>query len=131
MSPVIEWRAHYRRRLRGGTVMVMTTNPPLRPGGIRVRGLSKSYGSVRAVQDVDLDIAPGETVALLGPNGAGKSTTIDVLLGLGRPDRGQVEIFGMRPEEATQAGAVTAMLQGGALIRDLSVRELVTLQAAL
>src|SRR4051812_9129457 len=122
MSRMNEWRPHHRTRLRRRSVGLLTTNPPPPPGGIRARGPSKSYGSVRAVQDVDLDIAPGETVALLGPNGAGKSTTIDVLLGLGRPDRGQVEIFGMRPEEATQAGAVAAMLQGGALIRDLSVR---------
>src|SRR3954466_3372134 len=131
MSPVIRWRPHYRPGRGGRSMELMTTTPPPPPGGGPVRGLCKSYGTVRAVQGIDLDIAPGETVALLGPNGAGKSTTIDVLLGLGRPDRGDVEIFGMRPEAATHAGIVAAMLQGGALIRDLSVRELVTLQASL
>jgi ABC-2 type transport system ATP-binding protein len=52
--------------------------------GIALRGLTKSFGPVKAVRDVNIDIAPGETVALLGPNGAGKSTTIDLLLGLAR-----------------------------------------------
>jgi ABC-2 type transport system ATP-binding protein len=93
--------------------------------------LVKSYGAVQAVRGVDIDIAPGETVALLGPNGAGKSTTIDMLLGLARPDRGRVSLFGMSPAEAVKAGVVGAMLQTGAVIRDLSVRELVTMVAAL
>src|SRR5690348_14770771 len=50
--------------------------------GIELRGLTKSYGEIRAVRGIDATIARGETVALLGPNGAGKSTTLDVLLGL-------------------------------------------------
>ena len=65
------------------------------PAGIRTVGLTKSYGSVQAVCGIDLEIAPGETVALLGPNGAGKTTTIDMILGLTRPDGGTVSVFGM------------------------------------
>jgi ABC-2 type transport system ATP-binding protein len=103
--------------------------------GIDARGLAKTFatraGPVRAVERVDLAIAPGETVALLGPNGAGKSTTIDLLLGLTRPDRGEVSLFGMAPSAAVAAGCVAAMLQSGGLLRDLSVRELVTMVAAL
>ena len=76
-------------------------------------------------------IAPGETVALLGPNGAGKSTTIEMLLGLTTPDRGTVSLFGLSPAEAVQAGTIGAMLKTGALIRDLSVRELVTMVASM
>jgi len=83
------------------------------------------------VRGVDLCLAPGETVALLGPNGAGKSTTIDLLLGLGRPDEGTVTLFGQAPTAAVAAGRVAAMLQTGELIRDLSVRELVQMMAAL
>jgi ABC-2 type transport system ATP-binding protein len=94
-------------------------------------GLVKSYGSVRAVQGVDLTIRPGETVALLGPNGAGKSTTIDVLLGLLRPDAGTVSLFDRTPEEAIRSGMVGAMLQTGSLLRDLTVRELVAMMASL
>ncbi len=86
---------------------------------------------MRAVRGIDLSIAPGETVALLGPNGAGKSTTIDMLLGLTPADSGEVSLFGRSPREAVAAGVVGAMLQSGALIRDLSVRELVGLMASL
>jgi ABC-2 type transport system ATP-binding protein len=100
-------------------------------GGIVLSRLSKSYGDVRAVDSIDLTIAPGETVALLGPNGAGKSTTIDMLLGLTRPDAGSVSLFGMSPSAAVAAGAVGAMLQTGSLIPFLSVRELVTMVASI
>ncbi len=103
--------------------------------GIELCGLAKTFtsprGPVHAVRGIDVSIAPGETVALLGPNGAGKSTTIDMLLGLTRPDRGAVSIFGRPPAQAIADGAVGAMLQTGALIRDLSVRELVTMVASL
>jgi len=103
----------------------------LAPGaGIVLSRLSKSYGGVRAVRSVDLAIAPGETVALLGPNGAGKTTTIEMVLGLTRPDAGTVSLFGMPPSEAVAAGAVGGMLQTGALVEYLSVRELVTMVAS-
>ncbi len=100
-------------------------------GGIRLTGLTKSFGTVRAVDGIDLTIAPGETVALLGPNGAGKSTTIDMLLGLNTPDAGTVEIFGMSPSDAVKAGAIGAMLQTGSIIRDLTVREVLVMMASL
>jgi ABC-2 type transport system ATP-binding protein len=99
--------------------------------GIELHDLAKSYGPIEAVRGIDVAIEPGETVALLGPNGAGKSTTIEMLLGLTRPDRGTVEIFGAPPQEAVSRGAVGAMLQTGALIRDLYVRELITMVASL
>jgi ABC-2 type transport system ATP-binding protein len=103
--------------------------------GIELRGLVKSFkgpqGPIRAVRGIDVAIEAGETVALLGPNGAGKSTTIDMLLGLLVPDQGSVSVFGRPPAEAIAHGAVGAMLQTGALIRDLSVRELVAMMAAL
>jgi ABC-2 type transport system ATP-binding protein len=83
------------------------------------------------VRGVDIEIEIGETVALLGPNGAGKSTTIDMMLGLLAPDQGEVSLFGRAPADAVAAGAVGAMLQTGSLIRDLSVRELVTMMASL
>jgi ABC-2 type transport system ATP-binding protein len=102
---------------------------------IELRGLVKSFrgpdGPIRAVRGVDVTIAAGETVALLGPNGAGKSTTIDMLLGLLRPDEGSVSVFGRSPADAVAHGAVGGMLQTGQLIRDLSVRELVAMMASL
>jgi ABC-2 type transport system ATP-binding protein len=108
----------------------MTSALPL-TSGIALTDLEKSFGSVQAVDGVDIDIAPGETVAILGPNGAGKSTTIDMLLGLTKPDRGRVSIFGMTTDEAVAAGAIGAMLQTGSLIDAIKVRELVTLTASL
>ena len=102
---------------------------------IELHGLAKSFrspaGPVHAVRGIDVSIARGETVALLGPNGAGKSTTIDMLLGLQAPDGGEVSLFGRPPRQAVDDGMVGAMLQTGQLIRDLSVRELVTMVAAL
>ena len=62
---------------------------------IRTEGLSKSFGGVRALADLDLEIAPGEVFGYLGPNGAGKTTTIRLLLGLIRPTSGRAEIFGL------------------------------------
>ncbi len=62
---------------------------------IRTEGLSKRYGDVDALKDLDLEVAEGEVVGYLGPNGAGKTTTIRLLLGLIRPTAGRAEIFGL------------------------------------
>jgi ABC-2 type transport system ATP-binding protein len=99
--------------------------------GVELTGLTKSFGAVRAVRGIDLSIAPGETVALLGPNGAGKSTTIDLMLGLLPPDAGTAMLFGKPAPQAVAEGRVSAMLQTGAVIRFLTVRELVTMMASL
>jgi ABC-2 type transport system ATP-binding protein len=105
---------------------------PHGPGGeIVLARLAKSYGKVRAVRSVDLTIDRGQTVALLGPNGAGKSTTIDMVLGLTRPDAGSVTLFGRSPADAVAAGLIGGMLQTGSLLPGLTVRELVTLIASL
>jgi ABC-2 type transport system ATP-binding protein len=99
--------------------------------GITLTSLTKSYGDVKAVRAINLTITPGQTLALLGPNGAGKSTTIDMMLGLIRPDAGSVSLFGSSPTEAVDAGTVGGMLQTGSLPQYLSVRELVTMMASL
>jgi len=62
---------------------------------LKVRGVHKSYGPVKALNGVDLDVGRGEIVALLGPNGAGKSTLVSVIAGLHRPDRGGVWLNGV------------------------------------
>jgi ABC-2 type transport system ATP-binding protein len=102
---------------------------------IELRGLTKTFrasaGPVHAVAGIDVRIERGETVALLGPNGAGKSTTIDMLLGLLDPDAGSAVVFGRPPRDAVAAGAIGAMLQTGAVIRDVTVRELIAMMAAL
>ena len=57
---------------------------------IEVRGLSKRYGSTVAVDGLSFDVRPGVVTGFLGPNGSGKSTTMRLILGLDRPDAGQV-----------------------------------------
>ncbi|MDT8434565.1 MAG: ATP-binding cassette domain-containing protein [Anaerosomatales bacterium] len=66
---------------------------------IETVGLEKSFGKVRALDGLDLSVAPGEVHGFLGPNGAGKTTTIRVLLGLLRGDAGQARLFGGDPWE--------------------------------
>ncbi|MFG1703366.1 ABC transporter ATP-binding protein [Nonomuraea sp. M3C6] len=89
--------------------------------------VSKHYGDVLAVDDLSLAIEPGNTVALLGPNGAGKSTSINLLLGLLTPTQGTITLLGNTPAQAVKAGQLGAMLQDGALIPELSVKELIDL----
>jgi ABC-2 type transport system ATP-binding protein len=109
----------------------MTETTPDRAPAIKLSGLTKRFGDLTAVNDVDLTIRPGEVVALLGPNGAGKSTTIDLLLGLALPTDGTAELFGADPRQAIVTGRVGAMLQGGALLPTTTVRESVALIHAL
>jgi ABC-2 type transport system ATP-binding protein len=108
---------------------------PITTSAVELHGIEKTFrspaGPVHAVRGVDIEIGPGEVVALLGPNGAGKSTTIDVLLGLTKADSGTAAVFGTDPSQAIKEGKVAAMLQVGALLRDLSVRELVRVVASL
>jgi len=65
------------------------------PPALRTMGLSKRFGHVDALRNLDLEVAPGEVLGYLGPNGAGKTTTIRLLLGLLRPTAGRAEIFGL------------------------------------
>lgn len=101
------------------------------PAAIDARGVVKSFGSVHAVRGVDLRVQPGEIVAFLGPNGAGKTTTIDMILGLTNPDSGSISVFGYTPRGAVSRGLVSAVLQTGGLLKDLTVRETVELTASL
>ena len=98
---------------------------------IELQGLHKSFGSVEAVKGVNLNITSGEVVAFLGPNGAGKTTTIDMILGLSRPTAGQVSVFGMQPRQAISRGLVSAVMQAGGLLKDLTVEETARYTASL
>ncbi|WP_431931525.1 ABC transporter ATP-binding protein [Micromonospora sp. RP3T] len=98
---------------------------------VRLAGLTRRYGPVRAVDALDLTIPPGSTVALLGPNGAGKTTTLEILLGLLPPDAGTASVFGRQPAEAVRAGRVGAMLQHAGFVPGATVGDLVGLARAL
>ncbi|MBU4465205.1 MAG: ABC transporter ATP-binding protein [Actinobacteria bacterium] len=93
--------------------------------------LTKHFGAVQAVNGVDLTVRQGEIVAFLGPNGAGKTTTIDMILGLTQPDTGDVRVFGHTPRAAIARGFVSAVLQTGGLLKDITVRETLQLTASL
>ncbi len=101
---------------------------------IEITDLTRGVGSgdrrVQAVAGIDLTVARGEIVALLGPNGAGKTTTIDMLLGLSDPDSGTVHVLGQRPRQAVAAGRLSALLQTGGLLSDLTVAETVEVIAS-
>lgn len=85
----------------------------------------KSFGAQPALSGLDLAVAEGEIVALLGPNGAGKTTAIDILLGLRRPDRGTVRLFGADPRQPTARRRVGATPQDTGFPENLTVAELI------
>jgi ABC-2 type transport system ATP-binding protein len=73
------------------------------PAPIEVRGLSKSYGELVAVDDVDLTVEAGDVFGYLGPNGAGKTTSLRMMLGLIAPSAGSVRLFGRDPQASVEA----------------------------
>ncbi len=83
---------------------------------ITVRGLTKQYGAVRAVDDLTFDVLPGKVTGFLGPNGAGKSTTMRMVLGLDRPTGGSALVAGRRVAAMGEPlHAVGALLDAGAV----------------
>lgn len=100
------------------------------PLAVHAQGLVKRFGSFTAVDGIDLDVRQGEVVAFLGPNGAGKTTTIDMLLGLAQPDAGSVELFGRTPRTAISHGLVSAVMQTGGLLSDVTVRDTMRITAS-
>ncbi|HUD36947.1 MAG TPA: ABC transporter ATP-binding protein [Streptosporangiaceae bacterium] len=98
---------------------------------IELHGLHKNFKDVQAVRGMTLRITPGEIVALLGPNGAGKTTTTDMILGLSKPSSGSVSVFGLPPREAIDRGLVSAVLQTGGLLKDLTVEDTARYTASL
>jgi ABC-2 type transport system ATP-binding protein len=111
-------------------------NATIRPGvgvAICARGLSKSYGSVKAVVNVDLEVRTGEVYGFLGRNGAGKTTTIRMLLGLVRPSAGQISILGSSLEK-DRAGVLSRIgyfVESATAYPNLTVRENLQIQRRL
>src|SRR5437763_548371 len=104
-------------------------SPPVGPAragtgspDIRLTGLRKSYGEVRALDGIDLDVSAGEFFTLLGPSGSGKTTTLRLIAGFERPDEGRVElagkdVTGLPPDERN----VNTVFQDYALFPHMSV----------
>jgi ABC-2 type transport system ATP-binding protein len=94
---------------------------------VEVRGLSKRYGGVTALDGIDLGIRRGEVFGLLGPNGAGKSTTVEILQGNRDRDAGEVSVLGSDPSVGTRAwrSRVGIVRQDESAPAELTVRETV------
>ena len=99
---------------------------------IEVRGLRKEYGSVNAVDGIDLTVDEGEVLALLGPNGAGKTTTVEILEGHRDRTAGSVVVLGFDPSSGGRAfrERIGIVLQQTALERELEVEEALATYAA-
>lgn len=103
--------------------MINTNNTPI----LRMTGVSRSFGQVRALQDVEFELRRGEVMALLGENGAGKSTLVNILGGLYDPDSGDISIDGERarlgtPRRSREAG-IAIVSQELSVIGPLSAAE--------
>ena len=92
---------------------------------VSLRGISKRFGSVQALTDVDLDVHAGEVVALVGDNGAGKSTLVKVLAGVHEADAGSITVAGhqvrLAQPSAAQAAGIATVFQDLALCDNLDV----------
>jgi ABC-2 type transport system ATP-binding protein len=88
-----------------------------------LRGATKHYGKVTAVNQLDVAIRAGKILAVLGPNGAGKTTSINLLLGLSRPARGHARLFGLPPNDLNARRRIGVMLQDSVLESHLRVNE--------
>ncbi|MET0189621.1 MAG: metal ABC transporter ATP-binding protein [Pseudonocardia sediminis] len=82
---------------------------------VTVRGLTVRYGEVLALDDVDLDVAPGRVCGLLGVNGSGKSSLFKALIGTLRPDHGEIALLGRTPSAARKDGSVSYVPQADAV----------------
>ncbi len=89
----------------------------------QLRQVSKTFGEVQALRNLDFSVRAGELLALLGPNGAGKTTAVKLFLGLARPTTGSVSVFGGNPVHAEVRTRIGAMLQVAKVPETLRVRE--------
>lgn len=93
----------------------------------QLSGATKRFDKIVALDQINLQVRPGELLAVLGPNGAGKTTAISLLLGLHQPDAGTAQLFGRSPELVETRRRVGVMMQEVTLATELRVREHVAL----
>ena len=96
---------------------------------VSVRGLVRSYGSVRAVDGVSFEVQAGEVFALLGPNGAGKTTTIEILEGFRERDAGEVRVLGIDPGDRRSGQRLRSQL--GVVLQELAVEPFLSVRQVL
>src|SRR5207248_10072984 len=96
---------------------------------VSIKGLSKTYGTIRAVQDLSLDIRKGEIFALLGPNGAGKTTTIEILEGYRQRDSGSVRVLGLDPQNRAELARLKERM--GVMLQQSSIYQIIRVGEAL
>ncbi len=108
-----------------------TTASDTRQPAVSARALVKAFGLIRAVDGIDLSLAPGRIYGLLGPNGSGKTTLIRLLIGLARPTSGEARILGTPMPSRAALARIGYMPQGEAIYPDLSVAENLAFFAAL
>ncbi len=90
---------------------------------ISARGLTKRFGDIVAVDNLDLDLQPGRIYGLLGPNGSGKTTLIRCLVGLAKPTSGEATVLGVRMPDRENLARVGYMTQADGIYIELSVWE--------
>jgi sulfate-transporting ATPase len=116
-----------RRPVPAAVVLPASDASPLTPSELEIRGVSVSFGGVKAVDDVSFNVSPGEVIGLIGPNGAGKTTLLDVISGFTRQQSGRVlldgtDVSAWSPERRARAGIVRSW-QGVELFEELTVRD--------
>src|SRR5579859_7571821 len=97
---------------------------------VELQNVSKSFGEIKALDDISLAIDTGEVVAMLGPNGAGKTTSISIMLGTRRPNSGTARLFGLDPRDLRARARLGVMLQESGVPGMLKVAEIVSLFAS-
>jgi ABC-type multidrug transport system ATPase subunit len=131
---LLNGRKHPRKPLPPGASPSPATPPPADTGYggpvAQLRGITKKFGAVTALNSIDIEVRRGELLAVLGPNGAGKSTAISLWLGLIEPDAGAVTLLGGEPQDIARRRGLGVMMQDVEMPKELRARELVALASS-
>jgi ABC-type multidrug transport system ATPase subunit/peptidoglycan/LPS O-acetylase OafA/YrhL len=134
IGALLNGRKHPRKPQPPGSTPSPGSPPPAdtTDGGpvAQMRGITKRFGAVTALNSIDIEVRPGELLAVLGPNGAGKSTAISLWLGLIEPDAGVVTLLGGEPQDIARRRGLGVMMQDVELPKELRPRELVALASS-
>jgi ABC-type multidrug transport system ATPase subunit len=130
-----EWLNGRKYPLRRRAAAAMARRLPMEPANAatavaQLTGVTRRYGKLTALDDINLDLRRGELMALLGPNGAGKTTAIALWLGLAEPDSGQATLLGGSPLAVETRRGVGVMMQDVTLTLGLKVSELIAQTAS-